>query len=256
MLLRFYAPDLDPAQERVTLPPDESHHLVRVLRLARGDHAIVFDGRGAEFLATVESVDRQAAVVRVLEQRQPAPDPPVRIVLVQSVLKGDKMDTVIRDATMAGVAHIAPVITDRSLVKLSALARAHALERWQRVAISSAKQCGRARLPTIDKAVPFDEWLRAPFEGLRLFLVEPSTEGEEPARLRDVLPSAPPPAIGSIVGPEGGWSGDDRALAAAAGCIPASLGPMTLRADAAGLVAVAVLSFAFFASQGGSQSDR
>jgi 16S rRNA (uracil1498-N3)-methyltransferase len=249
MVARFYAPDLNPSHERVTLSADESHHLVRVLRLTRGAHVIVFDGRGVECLAQVESADRQATIVHLVEPRPPAPDPPVRIVLVQSVLKGDKMDSVIRDATMAGVAHIAPVITDRSLVKLSALARAHARERWERVAIASAKQCGRSRLPTIEKAVPFDEWLHAPFDGLRLFLTEPSPEGRGAARLRDVLPTAPPPAIGSIVGPEGGWSGDDRALAAGAGCVAASLGPMTLRADAAGLVAVAVLSFAFDAAQ-------
>jgi len=251
MVPRFYAPDLDSSHTRVTLSPDESHHLVRVLRLARGDHAIVFDGRGAEFLATVESADRQAAVVRVLEPRQPAPDPPVNIVLVQSVLKGDKMEMVIRDATMAGVAHIMPVITERSQVKVSALARGHALERWQRVSISSAKQCGRARLPTIDKAVPFDEWLRTPFDGLRLLLVEPSAGDQVTAKLRDVLPTAPPRAIGSIVGPEGGWTSDERHFAAEEGCVAASLGPMTLRADAAGLVAVAVLSFAFDGSQAG-----
>ncbi len=249
MVPRFYAPDLNPSQERVTLPPDESHHLVRVLRLTRGDEAIVFDGRGAEFLARVESADRQAAVVRLIALRQPAPDPPVAIVLVQAVLKGDKMEAVIRDATMAGVARITPVITERSQVKLSALARSHAWDRWQRVAISSAKQCGRARLPTIDLAKPFEEWLQAPFDGLRLMLVEPSTDGQGPARLRDVLPSAPPAAVGSIVGPEGGWSSEERALATDAGCIAAALGPMTLRADAAGLVAVAVLSFAFDPSQ-------
>jgi 16S rRNA (uracil1498-N3)-methyltransferase len=251
MLPRFYAPDLDPASGRATLSADESHHLVRVLRLARGDHAVIFDGRGVEFLARVESADRQAAVVRLIEPRQSALDPTVPIVLVQSVLKGDKMDTVIRDATMAGVSQVAPVVTERSLVKVSALARAHTLERWQRVAVSSAKQCGRARLPTIEKGVPFGDWLQTPFDGLRLFLVEPSTGDQNSSRLQDVLRDAPPTTVGCIVGPEGGWSPAEREVATEAGCIAVRLGPMTLRADAAGLVAVAILSFALDRSSDG-----
>jgi 16S rRNA (uracil1498-N3)-methyltransferase len=244
-LPRFYAPDLDPAHDRATLSSDESHHLVRVLRLTRGDHVVVFDGRGAEFLARVDTVDRQAAVVRLIEPRPPTRDPAVPLVLAQAVLKGDKMDTVVRDATMAGVSRIEPVVTERSLVKVSSLQRARVHDRWQRVAVSSAKQCGRARLPAIDMAVPFEEWLRRPFDGLRLLLLEPSSGGQESPRLRDVLGDTPPSAIGCIIGPEGGWSPAERAAAEGAGCVTATLGPMTLRADAAGLVAIAILSFAF-----------
>lgn len=249
-LPRFYAPDLDRGSDRATLSADESHHLVRVLRLARGDHVVVFDGRGGEFLARVESADRQAAGVRLIEPRQPAADPAVPLVLVQAVLKGDKMDTVIRDATMAGVSRIAPILAERSLVKASALARSHALDRWQRVAVSSAKQCGRARLPAIDMAVRFEEWLQAPFDGLRLLLVEPSGETDRSSRLHEVLPDAPPAAVACIIGPEGGWSAAERTAATDSGCEAVTLGSMTLRADAAGLVAVGILSFAFEPARG------
>jgi 16S rRNA (uracil1498-N3)-methyltransferase len=166
-------------------------------------------------------------------------------VLVQAVLKGDKMDGVVRDATMAGAEVIAPVVTERSLVGLSALGRAHSLERWQRVAISSAKQCGRTRLPDIQAPRLFTDWLDAAFDGLRVLLAEPSAGAEPIASLRAVLAHAAAPTVACIVGPEGGWSAGERQLASSAGCVPASLGRMTFRADAVGLVAVSLVNFTF-----------
>ena len=243
-LPRFYAPDLDPAQKSVVLPEDESHHLVRVLRLSGGDKVIVFDGRGAEFLARVERADRHAASVALLEPIQSTPDRRVPVVLVQGVLKSDKMELVVRDATMAGVTRVSPVVTERSMVRVSALARAHAHERWSRVAVSSAKQCGRSRLPDIDLAVPFDDWLQTRAEGLRLLLVEPSSMDRPVERLRVVLEGARPTSVTCIVGPEGGWSDRELEAAIQGGCRLVTLGSMTLRADAAGLVAVSLVSFA------------
>jgi len=214
------------------------------MRLTGGDEVAVFDGRGHEFRARVERADRNGATVRILEPIPSAPEPTVSTVLVQAVLKGDKMDGVVRDATMAGVTHITPIVTARAIVSLSALARAHAFERWQRVAVASAKQCRRARLPVIDRARPFMDWLTAPFDGPRLLLAEPSPGNDIPP-LRVVLAGPKPVAVACVVGPEGGWSLEERDAAIKAGCVPVSLGPMTLRADAVGLVAVSLVSFAF-----------
>ncbi len=166
-------------------------------------------------------------------------------VLVQAVLKGDKMDGVVRDATMAGVARIVPVVTERSLLGLAALGRAHAHERWQRVAVASAKQCRRARLPVIEPPRPLRDWLEASFEGRRLFLVEPSSDAGGVQPMRAALAGPTPVAVACIVGPEGGWSAAERAAAVCAGCALASLGQMTLRADAVGLVAVSIVNFTF-----------
>jgi 16S rRNA (uracil1498-N3)-methyltransferase len=243
-LPRFYAPDLDPSSGSVELPADESHHLVRVLRLTAGDQVVVFDGRGGEYLSRVSRADRHRASVTLLEPLPPAPRPPVRIGLVQALLKGDKMDDVVRDATMAGAARITPIVTERSLARISALARSHAQERWWRVAVSSAKQCGRSHLPVLDAPLTFGQWLETPRDGLRLLLVEPSTGDRSATRLRDVLDGVRPTEVSCIVGPEGGWSAAERDLALKAGCTAVSLGSMTLRADAAGLVVVSLVSFA------------
>jgi 16S rRNA (uracil1498-N3)-methyltransferase len=242
---RFYVPGLDPAVPETVLSADESHHLVKVMRLVAGDEVAVFDGRGNEFHASVVRADRHGAAVILGAPIVTAPEPAMPTVLVQAVLKGDKMDGVIRDATMAGVARIVPVVSERSLVGLSALGRAHASERWQRVAISSAKQCRRARLPAIDPPRLLPEWLASPFEGRRLLLAEPSADALNVVPMRAALEGPLPPSVACVVGPEGGWSGDESAAAVSAGCVLVSLGQMTLRADAVGLVAVSIVNFMF-----------
>ena len=241
---RFLADDVDPARGEIALTGDESHHLARVLRLQAGDEVVVFDGRGRESRAVVVRSDPRRATVRVVEALTPVPESPVPIVLVQSVLKGDTMDDVIRDATMAGAAHIVPIVTARSQVRLSALERSRALDRWQRIAIASAKQCRRARLPIIDAPQLFETWVQVKFDGLRLLLAEPQASDASVRSLRSALDGAASTAIACVVGPEGGWSIEERELAVRAGCMPVSLGTMTLRADAAGLVAVLLVQFA------------
>jgi 16S rRNA (uracil1498-N3)-methyltransferase len=149
---------------------------------------------------------------------------------------------VVRDATMAGVSQIAPVVTARTEIKVSALKRAHAAERWQRVAVASAKQCRRAWVPPTELAVPLESWLGAPFPGLRLLLVEPSAGEEGVLSMRALQARARPESAACLVGPEGGWTPEERQAALAAGCLPATLGVLTLRADAVALAALAALS--------------
>src|SRR5919112_2622098 len=112
-LPRFYLPELDPAAGHAMLPEDEAIHLTRVLRLRPGADVAVFDGRGREFHAQVEAAARGRVRVTLLEPIVPAPEMRVPLTLVQAVLKGDKMDAVVRDATMMGAAAVEPIITSR-----------------------------------------------------------------------------------------------------------------------------------------------
>jgi 16S rRNA (uracil1498-N3)-methyltransferase len=241
----FYAPDLDPAQVEAVLPADESHHLTRVMRVGRGEEVVVFDGQGRRARARVARSDRNAVVVAILQTFEVTPEPSTPITLVQAVLKGSRMDDVIRDATMAGVTSVVPILTERTLVGAHALTRAHANERWQRVAVASAKQCRQARLPRLAPVVSMVSWLRAPFNGLRLLLVEPESGGNTTVSIRSVLAQPKTAGVACVVGPEGGWSAAECEGAVKAGCVAVSLGPLTLRADAVALVAVSLLSFVF-----------
>lgn len=241
--VRFYAPDAERPGDRVVLPDEEAQHLTRVLRLTAGAAIRVFNGRGQEFDAAVDRAARSEVRVVVRDRREPAArEPRVAITLAQAALKGDKMDDVVRDAVMMGVAAIQPVVTMRSEVALSSLQRGRRQERWQRIAVSSAKQCGRATVPPVREPRPFEAVLAAlaamALPGPALMFVEPSAAVGTVA-LADLDP-APPREATVLIGPEGGWSPDEIALASAA-CRLVTLGGRTLRADAMPVVALAAL---------------
>ncbi|HSL22313.1 MAG TPA: 16S rRNA (uracil(1498)-N(3))-methyltransferase [Vicinamibacterales bacterium] len=240
MLPRFHAPFTPEAGAVVTLPEEEARHATRVLRLGAGESIAVFDGAGREWRARIVAASRSAVRVKLLEPMVPARESRVRLILLQAVLKGDHMDAVVRDATMAGAAAIVPVITSRTIPSSAAAAGRKAPERWKRVALASAKQCRRAVLPEIVPAAPLADALSglgAQSAQLRLLLAEPATGMQ--ARMPSSF--AAPPSAALATGPEGGWSPDELALLAKSGFVAVTLGALTLRADAAALVAFSML---------------
>jgi 16S rRNA (uracil1498-N3)-methyltransferase len=235
---RFHVPDVNSTLARVELPEDEAEHLVRVLRLGVGDHIDVFDGRGGLWRAEIVQVGKKSATVQPLERGVPATELDIHLTLVASVLKGEKMDDVVRDAVMLGVAAIRPVVSERTECSLSTLAKGTRLARWQRIAVASAKQCGRAVVPPIHDAVPLDWVWNEPPDGARLMCVEPSAALGEVIGVQAV---ARPPVADLIVGPEGGWAVAEVAAAHDSGAILMSLGNRTLRADAVPIIALTAL---------------
>lgn len=235
---RFHAPDVTASAARVELPEDEAEHLVRVLRLGVGDDVEIFDGRGGLWRAQVVEAAKKSAAVRPLEPLKPARELGVPITLVMSVLKGDKMDDVVRDAVMLGVAALQPVVSERSETSMAAMARSSRIARWHRIAVSSTKQCGRAVVPVIHNATPLDWYWGEKTEGVRLMCIEPSAALGEVVSVQAVTK---PKAAHLIVGPEGGWSVTEVAAAHETGAILMSLGGRTLRADAVPMVALTAL---------------
>ncbi|MBZ5557531.1 MAG: 16S rRNA (uracil(1498)-N(3))-methyltransferase [Acidobacteriia bacterium] len=239
---RFFAPTLDPGDETVALPRDEAEHLTRVLRLGVGDTVAVFDGRGREFLARVASVVRRDVRLQILSRVEPAAESGVAVTLAQAVLKTDKMDEVVRDAVMLGVAAIQPIVSKRTEVTVAALLKGARVERWRRVALASVKQSRRAVLPEIRVPLTLETFLGEPPAALRVMLVEPgATADVEPL---SALQGPPPPADAAVlVGPEGGWTEGECGAARARGVRLVTLGHRTLRADAVPVAALSVLQF-------------
>lgn len=238
---RFFAPALDPGDDLVDLPRDEAEHLTRALRLGVGDTVSVFNGRGVEFLARVTLAARRDAQVQLLSRVDAAPESLTSLTLVQAVLKGDKMDDVVRDAVMLGVTAVQPIVTKRAEVTVASLHRGSRVERWRRIALASVKQSRRAVLPEILTPFAFDTWLDEPSPDLRLMFVEPGFPNVEPlSRLRA---ERAPSTAALVVGPEGGWDPAECAAAHARGLRLVSLGGRTLRADAVPLAALSVLQF-------------
>jgi 16S rRNA (uracil1498-N3)-methyltransferase len=236
---RFFAPEAQASGELVTLPEEEGQHLTRVLRLGAGAVVRVFNGSGDEFESVVEAAAKDGVRVRLGDARQPAPEANLQITLAQAVLKGDKMDDVIRDAVMVGAKAIRPILTARTETTAAILEKGRRQDRWERIAISAAKQCGRAVVPPILE--PFT------FEGLIDFLLHkwlagPSIMLVEPGASKTAVPFTelavePPNAVTVVVGPEGGWT-PEEIEAAGVVCRLVTMGGRTLRADAMGLIAI------------------
>jgi 16S rRNA (uracil1498-N3)-methyltransferase len=238
VLPRFYIPDVDPAAAQFDLPEDEARHLVRVLRLGDGDEIEVFDGRGGAWKADVIRIDKHSATVRRHAPANSAVEAGVAVTVVVSVPKAGKMDDIVRDTVMIGAAAIQPVTSGRTEANRAALVDGHRVERWRRIAVSSAKQCRRAVVPPVHEVVAFAEYLAAPPPGLRIICVEPGG-ADRAAQPAQAIPR--PDAADVIIGPEGGWTDAEVAAARRAGAVPMTLGSRVLRSDTVPLIALTAL---------------
>lgn len=240
-LPRFHCSPIDPRPGATAVLTDgEARHARQILRMRAGDRAELFDGAGLEVVAEVVGPDGQTLLFRVLETRTASVELPIRIVIAPAVLKGDAMDALVRDVTMLGALAIAPVITARTVVPSRAGHAASVVERWDRIALASAKQCGRSILPAIEPARSLDDALRdaAWAQATRLILCEPATA---------VAGAAASPGIGDDVvvlsGPEGGWTPEELATAIDLGWRPWTCSPLTMRAETAPVAALAILGW-------------
>ena len=218
---------------RLALPAAAAHHATHVLRLRPGEALVLFDGQGGEYEARLAGTSRAGVEVEVLAHRPVERESPLRIVLVQGVSAGAKMDATVRHAVELGVAAIQPVFCERSLVRLAdERARARAAH-WRRVAIAACEQCGRNRVPEVRDPLPLALYCRRPDEvGLRLQLSPRAKR-----RLREL----PAQAYVLAVGPEAGFTSAEESALEAAGFVPARLGPRVLRTETAALAAIAAL---------------
>ncbi len=234
---RFYlSPDavmLRPHAE-VTLPDATARHALQVLRLRDGDGIVVFDGRGGEYAATLAASARHARA-RVGEHAAIEREAACPTTLVQALVAHDVMDAIVRKAVELGAAAVEPVVAERSQ-RAPADRVDRRVARWQQVAIAACEQCGRNRVPVVRAPVALATWVQARPDGLgRAVMLDPTA----PAALAVAAAEHAPADV--LIGPEGGWTPPEVALAVAAGARIAHLGARTLRADTAALAALAIL---------------
>jgi 16S rRNA (uracil1498-N3)-methyltransferase len=224
---RLFVPRTAVRDGQVAIIGDELRHL-RTLRLAPGDHLVVFDDTGTEHVVRLDRLDRRLARGTIEHSAAVSLESPLALTLVPAVLKGPRMDVVVEKATELGVSRLAPMLTERCIAGRGQVAR------WRRIALAAAKQCGRTRVPEIDDPAPLAERLAASWPGLRLLAWEEATE-----RGWETLP-ARAEAVAVLLGPEGGFTPAEAAAAQAAGFRPVSLGRRVLRAETAALVTAAL----------------
>ncbi len=235
-LIRVYVDAPLAAGARVALTGSALAHVTRVLRLGAGDAVTLFNGNGADYPSTINTLRKNSAEVAVLGTAPARAESPLALTLVQGVARRERMDLIVQKATELGVAAIVPVATARSVVKLDAGARAARLAHWNGIAIAACEQCGRARLPAIAEPVPLAAWLAE--------AVAPATRRIQLALdAGDALAAAAAgaPAIELLVGPEGGLEDAEQDAARAVGYRACRLGPRVLRSETAAVAALTVL---------------
>jgi 16S rRNA (uracil1498-N3)-methyltransferase len=241
---RFHVPGARPGL--LELPEAARAHATRVLRLTSGDALRVFD-RGAEFPARIAAIEKRRVLVEAGDAVPTGPERKVSLHLIMSPLKGDLTELVIQKATELGVAHISPVIFERTDTVARRETSEARLDRWRRVAIGASEQSGRTTVPTVDATIALGPALGALglMRGgeLRIVATEPSLDpaATDPRRVAgEDLES-----VVVAVGPAGGLAPADIALLHGAGFVPERFALHTLRSETACIAAIAILGDRF-----------
>lgn len=236
---RLHVPASEIVGERVTVRGESASYLRDVLRLRPGAPIEVFDGEGKVYPSALDAFVEDGAVIE-LGPAQERRFGGVRVTLAQGLPKADKLEFVVQKAVELGARAVVPVTCERSVVRLDAKKAAARVERWQRIADEAARQSMRAELMEIGDVVPFASFVARPAapDEVRLVL----DEEEKQVRLRDRLSDASKHYV-LLIGPEGGLTRDEVALAKQHGFAPVTLGPRILRTETVGLAVLSAIQY-------------
>ena len=221
--------------------PTTLHHLVDVLRVRMADPVECFDGTGARYAGVIVRRGRRKLVIEVCDQREDPP-PKLRVTLAQALMKPERFDWMVQKATELGVERIAPLVTDRTIVRVSHDQVPARVARWRRIAEEAARQCGRATVPDVDPPQDIERVL-ASLDRRRPVLMPTLAGATQPLSqavegLRDAT------AVAVAIGPEGDFTPDETEHAKRHGASLVSLGRLTLRSETAAVVMLSILRYA------------
>lgn len=224
--------------DRATLSGAEAHHLLHVLRAKAGVQLVLFDGSGAEFAARVERIDRTQVELAVLSRAGVDRELPLELILAVALPKGERQRWLVEKAVELGVTRLIPLETARGVAQPVE----NALARLRRAVIEASKQCGRNRLLQVSAPQSWPEVARQPApSGCLRAVLQPGASASVPESLDSIRRGVDPSSLQFAIGPEGGFTDDEVALATAAGWQVLSLGPRVLRVETAA-IAIAVLA--------------
>jgi 16S rRNA (uracil1498-N3)-methyltransferase len=222
--------------------PEDVRHLSKVLRLAQGDQIEISDMNNKEYIAEIINIDKNSAACRIIKSFISDKEPPIEIILFQSVPKSNKMDFIVQKSVEIGVKKIIPILTERCIVKIKdKKSENKKVDRWQKIAMESAKQCKRAILPQVESVLDFSD-IEKRVKDFDLILIP--YELERKRGIKSIIKSKSNyKKVGIIIGPEGGFSDEEVRNAINWGIEPISLGPRILRTETAGIVTASILMY-------------
>ncbi len=260
-----------PEQGQTEITGPDARHIKDVLRLKPGAGLTICDGARTDLDCEIASIEGDRVRLNIKDRRPNDTEPVFFVTLYQGLPKGDKFDWIIQKSVELGVGRIVPLICERSIAKVTPTDVARKVQRWNRIALEAAKQCGRGLVPEVAEPVPFSRAITdaaaltadgglafIPFEGersmsLRQYLEQnrPSArakmeEGSQPDRTSDEVSVEKDRAkLMFLIGPEGGFSPDEMILAEAYHIQTVSLGRRILRTETASLSVLAMLGYHF-----------
>ncbi len=232
-MTRIILPSLNPGERELEVRGRSLRYLRDVLRVSRDDAVTVLDGKGVVLETRVKKTGREAILLEVIGEGAVDGESPLHLVLIQGLLKGDRMDLAVQKATELGVKEIFPVVTSRSQLRFSRKA-----PHWRRVAEEASRQSGRRLVPLVHDVREVGDVLASLAEGsLRIIFCESEQEG------LGLSPSLSASVVYYMVGPEGGFSAGEVRAAEGAGFVRAGLGRRILRAETAAIAGAVLLQF-------------
>lgn len=237
---RFFVTADNIEDDKISILGDDAYHIARSLRMAVGDGLVVCDGEGMEYSCTLTKIRDEACECRIESQEVSTREPSVYISLYMAFPKGDKLETVVQKAVELGASEIIPFESSRCIKKPKAEKVDKQTARLDRIAREAAKQCGRSKLPTVHAPLGYNEMLKRANEAqLSLFCYE----DERATTIREAIEGKEFSSLSIIIGSEGGFSAEEAAAAAEAGCTSVTLGPRILRCETAPAYALTAVSY-------------
>ena len=239
-MTRLFVEESLALESEIELNEENSHYISQVLRMRAGEEVTVVDGNGLELLCEVSQISKKQVILKINEKRENATEPPYEITLFQCVSKGERMDLTVQKCTELGVSRIVPVLSERCIVKMNAKDSKGKIDRWQKISLEAARQCGRGIVPKVEDPLSLEKAYED-IENYDLTLFP--WEDETGKGLKSALQSFRGKKIAIFVGPEGGFSKEEADNAVKCGAVRVTLGPRILRTETAGAAVLAMILY-------------
>lgn len=240
-MYRFFC-DTDGETVRVT--GEDAHHISNVLRMEKGEQIIACCGDGLDYIAEITNIAKDCVTANVIKTEPSKGESNIKITLFQGLPKGEKFDTVIQKSVELGVFEIVPIMLKRCVVKIDSKKKSAKTERWNKITLSAAKQCGRGIVPQVKEPLDIKE---AALLMKNFDLVIVAYEEEKETTLKDVLTSCGDVKnIAVVIGPEGGIEKEElNYLIETANGKSVTLGERILRTETAPISLISMIMYHF-----------
>ena len=228
--------------DKIYIEGEDVNHILKVLRLRKGEKIQVSDGDGNEYVCEIDANDKKTVYCNIIESYKNMTEPPIKITLFQGIPKAQKLDLIVQKCVEIGVVEIVPVMTKRVVVKTEDRDISNKVERWNRISYEAAKQSDRGIVPNVLNPISFNEAIYR-LKEMDLSIVP--YENEEGNGIKALSHKKNIRSVGILIGPEGGFEEEEIKVCMENGIVPVTLGPRILRTETAGFVASALILYEF-----------